>query len=229
MKEVIGTLILVDTAALVRDFGINTHHETGKKASNIPVFNLNDNESENQYILMITRHQHAETGLGTCNLTLKVKPGDEIRWWEENVNTSTNLEVHISRITPAAEDDMHWNAWVDYWPELSFSATDDQHMAPPYLSGKEQFWAANYSERKHHTKIKNRDFSYNGSVKLRYQIDMHVMSKPDRNNEKRHLCTLRWHSYIQIENQLQTRSDNPEALENQVPAGFVDGDLFIAN
>lgn len=228
MKEVIGTLVLVDTAALVRDFDIKTH-KTVKRESSIPVFNLNDHQSDGQYIMMITKREHAESGLGTSDLTLKVKPGDEIRWWEENANTDTNLEVHISRIIPATEDNMHWDAWVDYWPELSFSETDEKHAAPPYLSGIEQFWAANYTERKHHTTIKDRDFSYNGSVKLRYQIDMHVMSQPDRNNIKRHLCTLRWHSSIRIENHFQTRSDNPEALENQLPAGFIDGDLFIAN
>jgi hypothetical protein len=228
MKEIIGTLVFVDTAALVRDFDLNTIPKS-KKNSKIPVFNLNDSKSEHHYILMITRDKYAESGLGTRNLTLKVKPGDEIRWWEANVNTTTNVDVRISKITPVATDNMQWNAWVDYWPKSSFSETDNKHKAPPYLSGKEQFWAANYAERKYHTKIKDRDFSYNGSVKLSYQIDMHVLSKPDQNNKKKHLCTLRWYSSIHIENQFQTQSDNPEALENQIPAGFVDGDLFIAN
>jgi hypothetical protein len=100
VKEVIGTLILVDTEAIIRDYDLKTLQKNGANHDNPPIIVLNNITYPNNHVLMITQRKFAESGIGTPNLTLKAHPGDEIKWWEENIHKNTNIETHLTKIKP---------------------------------------------------------------------------------------------------------------------------------
>ncbi len=225
MKQIAGILIMVDAVALMKDYGLFAMTKTGKQNEKIPVFNLDKNASSEPYIRMVTESSFVNSGIGTQNMSLKARPGDEIRWWTTNISKYNEIEVRISKVTPLNYES-YWDTWLEYYPTLLTGLLHEEAEAS-IKKGKKLFWSANYIERKFHTKIKEKIYSSSEEVTLPYQIDIQILSPSNISQEGSHLCTFRWGAEIIIQNQIT--SNNIETLKHPVAAGLVDRNLFLIN
>ncbi len=229
MNEIIGTLILVDAAGLMHEYGLSTikkYEENGKK---VPIINLQDNKEAGKYIQMITQNKYAESGQGSLNLSLKAKPGDELRWWQADTNRGTGFECQIAKIAPSIDNYSQWNTWFENTPEPINDILNNNPQSSRRIREREQFWYAKFTDIKYHAKVKKRKYAYNGSVNLPYQIDINIIKTAGIFHENVHVCTFRWHPEVHIQDSYQLTSNNPEAFENQIATGLSDGDLLLSN
>lgn len=196
MKNVIGMLVLVDSAALMRDYSLQELINTPKTSDDIPLITWYEKEEYEQYIYMVADQRFVVKGQGTKDLTVKASPGDEIRWWETNIHSNSPFEIMIKDVSPPVNSNIKWQAYYTHSPRLHASIEKENHSTIG-LSYRDLFWAAAFSDFRYQTKIKEDTFLNNSLVNLEYYIDLQVISKVQLHQTP--VCIFRWYPKIQLQ------------------------------
>ena len=225
MKNIIGTLILVDAIGLIRDFNIPTSLEAH---DNIPEIDLGQFPLSRKYALMITQKKYVESGMGSPNLTINAYPGDEIRWWVENTNSQTNMDIKIKSIYPAKSHEHQWKTIFHTYPQEIQESQNYHLMVPPYLSNLKQFWSANHVISKYRA-VSKHSAILKETHTIGYTIELQIFINQNNWQKKTALCNLKMHSFINFKPSLKTYSDNPETFKNNTLIRSVYRDFLVSN
>lgn len=228
MQNVIGTMILVDTAALIRDFGLNFMSGKVPVENQVPVVDLNAHFSEKNYVVMVAPNEFSNSGMGTKDLVLKASAGDEIKWWGEPIHSNTSADFYISGIKPVNEGAFYQGVWVDDFGETSASVDHGKGKDQPGIGVQDSYRHTGYPEHQYRLRLKGQPRAGLEPVELRYQIEIKLFSKPGKSGEPILLGIFRWETIVLMDRH-ETLSDDVETFENQVAARFVDRDLFFTN
>ncbi|MFO8001794.1 MAG: AidA/PixA family protein [Marinilabilia sp.] len=228
MNNVIGTMILVDTAALIRDFGLHFIPGNYFKEDQVPFVDLGLHFSEKNYVVMVAPNEFSKSGMGTKDLVLKVHSGDEIKWWGEPIYSNTSADFCISKIEPVNENALRCSVWVDDCGEHSASVDKGKGKCQSAIGVQDLYRQAGYPEHQYRLKLKGQPKAGSEPVELRYQIEIKLFSKPGKSEKQVLLGIFHWETVVLMCRQ-KAMSDDVEPTENQVAARFVDRDLFFTN
>jgi hypothetical protein len=229
MQNVIGTMILVDTAALIRDFELNFMPGKAPIEDQAPLVDLDEHFSEKNYVVMVAPNEFSKSGMGTKDLVLKVQSGDEIKWWGEPIHSNTSADFCISQIKPVNENAVRWSVWADDFGETSASVDQGKGKDQSGIGVQDSYRHTGYPEHQYRLRLKGHPRAGKEPVELRYQIEIRLFSKPGKAGKQVLLGIFRWETIVLMAKQQGTMSDDVEAFENQVAARFVDRDLFFTN
>ncbi|MFW6202982.1 MAG: AidA/PixA family protein [Marinilabilia sp.] len=229
MQNVIGTMILVDTAALIRDFGLNVAPGKDPGEGEVPSVDLDEHFSEKNYVVMVAPNEFSESGMGTKDMVLKVQSGDEIKWWGEPIHSNTSADFCISKIKPVNESAVYRSCWVDHFGESSASVDEGKGKCQSGIDARDIYRQTGYPEHQYRLKLKGQPKPGKEPVELRYQIEIKLFSKPGKSGKQVLLGIFRWETIVLMSGQREPMSDDVESFENQVAARFVDRDLFFTN
>ncbi|WP_010663409.1 AidA/PixA family protein [Marinilabilia salmonicolor] len=195
MSNVIGMMVLVDSAALLKNRRIQEFLKQNSEAREIPVFTIREEDEFSSSIYMVADHRHVVNGQGTNNLTIKAAPGDELRWWETNISNNSPFEVIIKEVSPATNTNLKWQDIFHHTPSLNLSSyTGNQSIG---LKGKDLFWTAAFTDHKYQTQIKEDTLLSELNINLDYHIDLQIMNKS--HPEEKPVCIFRWFPKIQLQ------------------------------
>jgi hypothetical protein len=196
MSNVIGMLVLVDSAALIKDRRIQAIIESASVAEETPVFTLKEEDDFSSCIYMIAEGRHVVNGQGTNNLTVKAAPGDELRWWEANIFNNSPFEIMIKEVSPAANEKLNWQEVFHHTPALH-PYIEKENQSTIGLFGKDLFWAAAFADFRYQTQIKEDTRFNEPNIDLNYHIDLQIMNKT--HPEDKPVCIFRWFPKIQLQ------------------------------
>lgn len=225
MKNIIGTLILVDAIGIIRDYCIPTPL---KKHENIPEIDLGHFPFNRKHVLMITQKKFVESGMGSPNLTINAYPGDEIRWWVENTNSQTNMDIKIKAIYPEKSHEQLWKTIFYTYPQEIQEIQNYHLMIPPYFSDLKQFWSANHVISKYRA-VSKPSTILNKTHPIAYTIELQIIINQNHWQKKTQLCNLKMHSFINFRPSLEIISDNPETFKDQALIRSVNRDFLVSN
>jgi hypothetical protein len=229
MSIEIGTMILVDTAALIRDFGLHYNPETDRSEGQVPVIDLADHYSGKNYVVMVAPNEYSKSGMGTKDLILKVGPGDEIKWWGEPIYSNTSADFFIRQIKPVNANAVRWGAWSDDFRGSLASVTYGKGERHSGVGGNNGRWEYLDSDPEYRLRIKNQSVSESQPVALRYQIAIEIVNKPGKTGRSMPLGIFYWETAVMVYENSGDGSNDVKSIENQVAAGFVDRDSFFTN
>lgn len=195
MSNVIGMMVLVDSAALLKDFRIKALRNADSPTSVIPVFTINEDDQFSSFIYMIADRRHVVNGQGTNSLTIKASPGDELRWWETNISKNSPFEVMIKEVSPATHSHLKWRNVFHHTPDIHPIGNEENRAIG--LKGKDLFWAAAFADNKYHAQIKEDTPLHAPNIKLNYHIDLQIIDKS--HPERKPVCVFRWFPKIQLQ------------------------------
>lgn len=196
MSNVIGMLVLVDSAALMKDERIQQMIESAGNKEEIPVFTIQDEDDFSAYIYMMADRRHVVEGLGTGKLKIKATPGDELRWWEANIFQNSPFEIMIKEVSPACSQQLSWQQIFQHTPVLH-PEVEKESASTIGLFGRDMFWAAAFADFRYQTRIKEDTRLNKPNIDLDYHIDLQVMDKSLP--EEKPVCILRWFPKIHLQ------------------------------
>ncbi|WP_462318005.1 AidA/PixA family protein [Marinilabilia sp.] len=196
MKNVIGMLVLVDSAALMKDYRLRELLSSKKTTDEIPLITWYDKSEYEKYIYMVADQRFVVNGQGTKDLTVKASPGDEIRWWEANIYSNSPFEIMIKEVSPPINSGIKWQAFYQHSPKLH-SPLERETNSTIGLSQRDRFWAAAFSDFRYQTQIKEDTFLNDSLVDLDYHIDLQIISKSQTDEVP--VCIFRWYPKIQLQ------------------------------
>jgi hypothetical protein len=196
MSKIIGMMVLVDSAALIKDKRIQAMIESASVAEEIPVFTLTEEDDFSSYIFMMADRRHVVNGQGTNNLTVKAAPGDELRWWEANIYQNSPFEIMIKEVSPAANEKLNWQEVFRHTPALH-PDIEKENPSTIGLFGRDLFWAAAFADFRYQTQIKEDTRLSEPNIDLNYHIDLQIMDK--MHPEEKPVCIFRWNPKIQLQ------------------------------
>ena len=229
MQNVIGTMILVDTAALITDFGLSVMPGEDPGEDQVPSVDLDEHFSEKNYVVMVAPNEFSKSGMGTKDLVLKVNAGDEIKWWGEPIHSNTSADFCISQIKPVNESALSQGVWVDEFGQSSASVDQGKGNDQTGDGAQAFYRQSGYPEQQYRLRLKGQPKPGKEPVELRYQIEIKLFSKPGKSGKQVLLGIFRWEAIVLMSEQQETFSDDVESFENQIAARFVDRDLFFTN
>ncbi|MGM0376897.1 MAG: hypothetical protein ACQEQ0_08975, partial [Bacteroidota bacterium] len=215
MNNVIGTMILVDTAALIRDFGLSFMPGKAPVEDQVPGVDLDEHFSEMNYVVMVAPNEFSKSGMGTKDLVLKVHSGDEIKWWGEPIHSNTSADFCISKIKPVNENALRCGVWVDDFGQTSASVDHGKGKCQSTIGAQDLHRQAGYPEHQYRLRLKGQPKTGLEPVELRYQIEIKLFSKPGKSGKQVLLGIFRWETVVLMCRQ-ETMSDDVETFENQV-------------
>jgi|GEM_PF-2956789 hypothetical protein len=196
MSNIIGMLVLVDSAALIKDHRIQAKIKSASAIEKAPVFTLNEEDDFSSYIYMMADRRHVVDGQGTNNLTVKAAPGDKLRWWGANIYQNSPFEIMIKEVSPAANRKMNWQEVFHQTPALH-PDIEKENPSTIGLIGRDLFWTAAFADFRYQTQIKEDTLLSEPNINLDYHIDLQIMDKT--HPEEKPVCIFRWFPKIQLQ------------------------------
>jgi hypothetical protein len=195
MSNVIGMMVLVDSAALLKDSRIKALINADLTTSEPPVFTINEDDQFSSFIYMMADRRHVVNGQGTNSLTIKAAPGDELRWWETNISKHSAFEIMIKEVSPAPHSNPEWQDIFHHTPGIHPVGNEENRAIG--LKGTDLFWAAAFADYKYHAQIKEDTHLDASNINLDYHIDLQIIDKS--HPEGKPVCIFRWFPKIQLQ------------------------------